>query len=142
GSPCGEPGLAACGRSTCGERADGSGAARGRVEERGGPSGLGPRDALAGRPEVGPRAGGRSPARPREGRPVIALDGLAREDVRAARLAWASRIIDEQRSVVVFSELLCLLAEAQAPLEALATVERLIADEARHVSLCAGVVEW
>lgn len=60
----------------------------------------------------------------------------------AARDAWAGRIVDEHRSVVVFSELLRLLAEVGAPFEALCAVQRLIGDEIRHASLCAEVCSW
>ena len=63
-------------------------------------------------------------------------------DIAAARDAWAGRIVDEHRSVVVFSELLRLLAEVGAPLEALCAVQRLIGDEIRHASLCAEVCTW
>jgi hypothetical protein len=36
-------------------------------------------------------------------------------DIDAARLAWAGRIVDEYRSVAMFSELLRLLADLEAP---------------------------
>ena len=59
------------------------------------------------------------------------------EDRDAARMAWAGRVVDEHRSVVVFSELLTRLARAEAPFDALCAVQRLIGDELRHVKLCA-----
>jgi hypothetical protein len=65
--------------------------------------------------------------------------GAAPEDVEAAWLGWAARIVDEHRSVVVFSELLGHLASAGAPYETLCAVQRLIGDELRHVRLCAEV---
>ena len=70
---------------------------------------------------------------------VGAYDPLAVED---ARLAWAGRVIDEYRSVVVFSELLRLLSDAGAPFATLCAVQRVIGDELRHVQLCAQVVRW
>lgn len=59
------------------------------------------------------------------------------EDIRVAQRAWSGRIVDEHRSVAVFSELLRLLADIEAPFDVLAAVQRLIGDELRHVSLCA-----
>lgn len=55
----------------------------------------------------------------------------------AAREAWAARVHDEQRSAVVFAELLSCLARAGAPFEASAAIARLIGDELRHAELCA-----
>jgi len=70
------------------------------------------------------------------------LRGADPEDVDIARFAWASRIVDEYRSVVVFSELLTLLARLEMPYAALCAVQRLIGDELRHTRICAEVVEW
>lgn len=64
------------------------------------------------------------------------------DDREVAALAWASRIVDEYRSVAVFGELLILLAELEAPYRALCAVQHLIGDELRHARLCAGVVSW
>lgn len=78
-------------------------------------------------------------------RPVPArpdLSAFAAEDVEAARLAWASRIVDEYRSVAVFAELLHLLTDLEAPFPVLCTVHRLIGDELRHTQLTATVVDW
>lgn len=61
------------------------------------------------------------------------------DDVHAAWTGWASRIVDEYRSVVVFTELLSHLAVIAAPFEMLCAVQRLIGDELRHVQLCAQV---
>jgi hypothetical protein len=63
-------------------------------------------------------------------------------DVEAARFSWSARIVDEYRSVVVFSELLRCLAEAAAPFPALCAVQSVIGDELRHVALCARVAGW
>jgi hypothetical protein len=65
------------------------------------------------------------------------LAGASAEDLGAARRGWSSRIADEQRSVIVFSQLLAHLAVLGMPYETLATVQRLIADELRHARLCA-----
>jgi len=70
------------------------------------------------------------------------LDGVHPDDIEVGRLVWAGRIVDEYRSVVVFTELLKLLAECEAPFAALCTVQRLIGDELRHARACAQVVEW
>ena len=59
------------------------------------------------------------------------------EDLHAAWTGWASRIVDEYRSVVVFTELLGHLAVIAAPFEMLCAVQRLIGDELRHEQLCA-----
>ena len=69
------------------------------------------------------------------------LGACSREDVEAARMAWASRIVDEHRSVVVFGELLVLLARIEAPYPVLCAVQRLIGDELRHARLCARMAE-
>ena len=70
------------------------------------------------------------------------LSAYADEDREAARLAWASRIADEYRSVAVFSELLGLLADLEAPYATLCTVQRLIGDELRHTHVMTQVVDW
>jgi hypothetical protein len=72
---------------------------------------------------------------------AVVVDAPA-EDRDIARVAWASRIIDEYRSVVVFAELLQLLGELEAPFDALCAVHRLIGDELRHARLSAQVCGW
>jgi hypothetical protein len=72
--------------------------------------------------------------------PDLAAYGEA--DREAARLAWASRIVDEYRSVAVFAELLQLLTDLEAPFAELCAVQRLIGDELRHTQLTAQVVDW
>lgn len=64
------------------------------------------------------------------------LERYSREEIDAARHAWAVRVVDEYRSVVVLSELLALLSRAQAPFACLAAVQRLVADELRHTHRC------
>ena len=73
---------------------------------------------------------------------VIGEADLARGtplDAEAARIAWAGRVVDEYRSVVVFTELLGHLAAIEAPFAMLGAVHRLIGDELRHAKLCAEV---
>lgn len=65
------------------------------------------------------------------------LDGASAEDIDAAQLGWASRIVDEYRSAVRFTSLLADLMAIDAPYPMLATVHRLIGDELRHAHLCA-----
>ncbi len=65
------------------------------------------------------------------------LRGASEEELEAARTTWAVRVLDEHRSVAVFSELLRLLARAEAPFPCLCAVQKLIGDELRHVKLCA-----
>lgn len=68
---------------------------------------------------------------------AIVLEGVHEDERFAAWTGWASRIVDEYRSVVVFTELLGHLAAISAPFEMLCAVQRLIGDELRHVQLCA-----
>ncbi len=82
----------------------------------------------------------RTTPRPMPVRP--ALSAYPPEDREAARLAWAVRITDEYRSVAVFSELLGLLADLEAPYATLCTVQRLIGDELRHTRAMSDVVDW
>ena len=85
-----------------------------------------------------------------EGQASIALEDeasagpeLARytaEDIEHAQLAWSHRVMGEYRGVVIYTELLSALIEAEAPYPALAAVHRVIGDELRHTRLCAEVV--
>lgn len=63
-------------------------------------------------------------------------------DREAAFFGWASRVVDEQASVLAFAELLGHLGAIAAPLAALETVHGLLGDELRHVRLCAEVASW
>jgi hypothetical protein len=69
------------------------------------------------------------------------LTGASSEDIAVAHLAWGNRVVDEYRSVVVFSELLRTMAEAEAPFATLCAVQRMIGDELRHTELCASVAD-
>jgi hypothetical protein len=69
------------------------------------------------------------------------LSAYTDEEIDAARFTWGLRVVDEYRSVVVFSELLALLADVRAGFPALCAVQRLIGDELRHAQLCARMAE-
>ncbi|MEM7311304.1 MAG: hypothetical protein AAF682_31850 [Planctomycetota bacterium] len=77
------------------------------------------------------------PACAREDAPPVAA---SEQDRDAARYAWALRAVDEYRSVVVFGELLALLAREEAPLACTVAVQQLLADELRHTRLCLGAL--
>jgi hypothetical protein len=79
---------------------------------------------------------------PRDMPAVPDLTRHSYDDREAARIAWASRIYDEYRSVAIFSELLALLTDLEAALPALCAVQRLIGDELRHTQVTATVVDW
>ncbi|MGE0789199.1 MAG: ferritin-like domain-containing protein [Sandaracinaceae bacterium] len=70
------------------------------------------------------------------------LSGASPDELATARLAWASRVIDEYRSVVVFGELFGRLAAIEAPYVTLAAVHRLIGDELRHARMCLQIAGW
>ncbi|MGK3964978.1 ferritin-like domain-containing protein [Sorangium sp. So ce118] len=70
------------------------------------------------------------------------LDRFTTEDIEHAQLAWSHRVMGEYRGVVIYTELLAALVEAEAPYPALAAVHRIIGDELRHTRLCAEVVGW
>lgn len=72
--------------------------------------------------------------------PDLAAYGSTARD--AARFAWATRIVDEYRSVAVFAELLRVLADVEASFPAQCAVHRLIGDELRHTHATAQVVAW
>jgi hypothetical protein len=82
----------------------------------------------------------RTAPKPMPVRPDLAA--YAARDLDAARIAWATRISDEYRSVAIFAELLRLLADLEAPFPALCAVQRLIRDELRHTQMTAEVVDW
>jgi hypothetical protein len=82
----------------------------------------------------------RTAPRTLDARPELAR--YSADEIETARLAWATRIFDEYRSVAIFSELLRLLADLEAPFAAMCTVQRLIGDELRHTEVTANVVDW
>jgi hypothetical protein len=65
------------------------------------------------------------------------LDGVSDEVRYAAKMGWASRVVDEYRSAARFTVLLSDLLEIEAPFELLAATQRLIGDELRHARSCA-----
>ena len=70
------------------------------------------------------------------------LSSYAFDERAAARLAWINRVLDEYRSAVLFSELLCLLGDLGAALPVLGAVQHVVADELRHARLTETVVSW
>lgn len=74
------------------------------------------------------------------GKPDLA--GFDAVEIDIARVSWANRIVDEYRSVIVFSDLLHCMAVLEQPFAALCTVQRLIGDELRHTWMCAEVASW
>lgn len=57
------------------------------------------------------------------------------------RRSFVLRALDEQRSLLAFSELLGELCEAGAPIDVIGSLSRVVRDEARHVDLCDRVVK-
>lgn len=62
-------------------------------------------------------------------------------ELERGRKAFVLRALDEQRSLLAFSELLAELAEARAPIDVIGSLTRVVRDEARHVDLCGRLVE-
>jgi hypothetical protein len=70
--------------------------------------------------------------------------GRSVEDPHArerGRRSFVLRALDEQRSLVAFSELLTELCVAGAPVDVIGSLTRVVRDEAFHVDLCGRVVE-
>lgn len=59
----------------------------------------------------------------------------------AGRRAFQARALDEQRSLLAFSELLAELSELGAPVDVIGSLSRVVRDEALHVDLCGRMVE-
>ena len=57
------------------------------------------------------------------------------------RRAFVLRALDEQRSLLAFTQLLGELCEAGAPIDVIGSLSRVVRDEARHVDLCDRVVK-
>lgn len=57
------------------------------------------------------------------------------------RRSFILRALDEQRSLLAFSELLTELCEAGAPIDVIGSLTRVVRDEALHVDLCDRVVK-
>ncbi len=70
--------------------------------------------------------------------------GASVSDPRArerGRRSFVLRALDEQRSLLAFSELMSELCEAGAPIDVIGSLARVIRDEALHVHLCDRVVK-
>lgn len=70
--------------------------------------------------------------------------GAGVDDARVrdiGRRSFILRALDEQRSLVAFSELLGELCEAGAPIDVIGSLTRVVRDEALHVDLCDRVVK-
>jgi hypothetical protein len=57
------------------------------------------------------------------------------------RRSFVLRALDEQRSLLAFTELLGELCEAGAPIDVIGSLSRVVRDEALHVDLCDRVVK-
>lgn len=64
-----------------------------------------------------------------------------RRERERGRKSFVMRALDEQRSLLAFSELLSALCEAGAPIDVIGSLTRVVRDEARHVDLCGRVVD-
>jgi hypothetical protein len=71
-------------------------------------------------------------------RPVDPVDPEVREQ---GRRTFQQRALDEQRSLVAFTELLSGLSRAGAPIDVIGSMTRVVRDEALHVDLCGRMVE-
>lgn len=70
--------------------------------------------------------------------------GAGVDDPRArdvGRRSFILRALDEQRSLLAFSELLGELCQAGAPIDVIGSLTRVVRDEAMHVDLCDRVVK-
>ena len=64
-----------------------------------------------------------------------------RRERERGRRSFVLRALDEQRSVVAFSELLTELCLAGAPIDVIGSLTRVVRDEALHVDMCDRVVK-
>jgi hypothetical protein len=60
--------------------------------------------------------------------------------VARGRKSFVLRFLDEQRSMLAFSELLAEMCEAGAPIDVIGSLTRVVRDEARHVEMCGKIV--
>jgi hypothetical protein len=72
---------------------------------------------------------------------ALDVDAYTPRELDRGRRSFVLRALDEQRSLVAFSELLSELAESGAPIDVIGSLTRVVADEARHVDLCGRIVE-
>ena len=71
----------------------------------------------------------------------LANEGHSATQRERGRRSFILRALDEQRSLLAFSELLAELAEQRAPIDVIGSLSRVVRDEARHVDLCGRVVD-
>ncbi len=71
----------------------------------------------------------------------LANEEHAPRERERGRRSFILRALDEQRSLLAFSELLAELAEQRAPIDVIGSLSRVVRDEARHVDLCGRVVD-
>lgn len=71
------------------------------------------------------------------------LDGAAYDPAvrERGRRAFVLRGLDEQRSLLAFTELLGELCESGAPIDVIGSLTRVVRDEALHVDLCDRIVK-
>jgi|GEM_PF-3584304 len=65
----------------------------------------------------------------------------SRAERERGRRSFVMRALDEQRSLLAFSELLSKLCESGAPIDVIGACTRVVRDEALHVDLCRRMVE-
>ncbi|MFO0554383.1 MAG: ferritin family protein [Polyangiaceae bacterium] len=70
------------------------------------------------------------------GKVVLALAGASPEDLEAAQLAWANRVMAERHGAVVLTALLALMLESAAPHDVCEAVALVVRDELRHARRC------
>ena len=71
---------------------------------------------------------------------ALAGDGIDPRERERGRRSFVLRTLDEQRSLLAFSELLAELCEAGAGIDVIGSLTRVVRDEAAHVELCGRVV--
>ena len=62
-------------------------------------------------------------------------------ELARGRKSFVLRFLDEQRSLLAFSELLAEMCEAGAPVDVIGSLTRVVRDEARHVEICGRIVD-
>jgi hypothetical protein len=82
---------------------------------------------------------GRFARRDAEGLPPLAIAPYSAEQVAFAAGAWTMRAEQEHHSAAVFADALAFLADADVPLDVLASLSRIVTDEIAHTELCATV---
>lgn len=73
------------------------------------------------------------------GVPAPRLEGFTDAQIAFAARAWTMRAEEEHHSAAVFADMVSLLVDADVPLDLLATLNLVVADELRHAELCTEV---